>query len=60
MERAGARAGERFLDYYLNPRLALSLQLVFGAPAATTGRTDLVNLLLKYQPSNTRCPSSCG
>ena len=24
-----------FLDYYLNPRLALALQLVFGVPAAT-------------------------
>ena len=45
---------QRFRDYYLNPRLALSLQLVFGVPAATTDREDLVNLLLKYQPSNTR------
>jgi hypothetical protein len=42
----------RFADYYLNPRLALALQLVFGVPAATTGREDLVNLLLKYQPSD--------
>jgi hypothetical protein len=41
-----------FLDYYLNPRLALALQLVFGAPAATGGRTDLVNLLLKYGPGD--------
>jgi Domain of unknown function (DUF4331) len=41
-----------FLDYYLNPRLALALQLVFGAPAATSGRTDLVNLLLKYGPGD--------
>jgi hypothetical protein len=44
----------RFLDYYRNPRLALALQLVFGIPAATTGREDLVNLLTKYQPSDRR------
>ena len=31
---------QRFRDYYLNPRLALSLQLVFGVPAATTDRED--------------------
>jgi hypothetical protein len=42
----------KFLDYYLNPRLALALQLVFGAPAATSGRTDLVNALLKYGPGD--------
>jgi hypothetical protein len=44
----------RFLDYYRNPRLALALQLVFGVPAATSGREDLVDLLLKYQPSDRR------
>jgi hypothetical protein len=66
----------KFLQYYLKPRLALALQLVFGAntgctpfgdascspnpPAATdTGlgnfnRTDLVNVLLKYQPGDQR------
>jgi uncharacterized protein DUF4331 len=44
----------RFRDYYVNPRLALALQLVFGVPAATTGREDLVDLLLKYQPSDER------
>jgi hypothetical protein len=44
----------QFLDYYLNPRLALALQLVFGAPASTTNRTDLRDLLLKYQPSDTQ------
>jgi len=43
---------KQFLDYYLNPRFALALQLVFGAPAATSGRTDLVNLLLKYGPGD--------
>jgi uncharacterized protein DUF4331 len=42
----------QFLDYYLNPRFALALQLVYGAPAATMGRTDLVNLLLKYGPGD--------
>jgi hypothetical protein len=44
----------QFLDYYLNPRLALALQLVYGVPAATSGRTDLRDLLLKYAPSDTR------
>jgi Domain of unknown function (DUF4331) len=42
----------RFEDYYLNPRLALALELVFGVPAAKTNRTDLRDLLLKYQPSD--------
>jgi Domain of unknown function (DUF4331) len=37
-----------FLDYYLNPRLALELQLVYGVPAATSDRTDLRDLLLTY------------
>ncbi len=41
-----------FLDYYLNPRLALALQLQFGAPAALNNRTDLVNALLKYGPGD--------
>jgi hypothetical protein len=44
----------RFLDYYLNPRLALALMLDTGVPAATSNRQDLVDLLLKYQPSDTR------
>jgi Domain of unknown function (DUF4331) len=44
----------RFRDYYLNPRLALALQLVFGVPAETNDREDLVNLLLKYEPSDQR------
>jgi hypothetical protein len=43
----------RFEDYYLNPRLALALELVFGVPADKTNRTDLRDLLLKYQPSDT-------
>jgi hypothetical protein len=66
----------KFLGYYLKPRLALALQLVFGAntgctpfgdascspnpPAATDttlgnfNRTDLRNVLLKYQPGDTK------
>jgi hypothetical protein len=44
----------RFLDYYLNPRLALALELVFGVPAAKTDRNDLVDLLLKYTPEDER------
>ena len=43
---------EQFADYYLNPRLALALQLVFGASAPLNNRTDLRDLLLKYQPSD--------
>lgn len=45
---------KEFLDYYLNPRLALALELVVGVPAATSGRQDLVELLLKYDPSDER------
>jgi hypothetical protein len=45
---------ERFRDYYLNPRLAVALETVLGAPAGKTGRTDLVDALLKYQPSDRR------
>jgi hypothetical protein len=64
----------RFLDYYLRPRLALELELVFGVPTGCTpfgspncrpnppgsqpfsnwNRDDLVNVLLKYEPSDTR------
>ncbi len=44
----------QFLDYYLNPRLALALQLVFGVPAATSNRTDLRDALLKYAPTDTQ------
>ena len=43
----------QFEDYYLNPRLALAMSVVFGVPAATTNRVDLENLLLKYDPSDT-------
>jgi hypothetical protein len=43
-----------YLDYYLTPRLALALELVYGVPAAVTGRTDLRDLLLTYNgtPAN--------
>src|SRR5207247_66266 len=44
----------RFEGYYLNPRLALAMEIVFGVPAAKTNRTDLRDLLLKYQPSDTQ------
>ena len=53
-----------FLDYYLQPRLATALEAVglpttgctpFGGPTCSrTNRTDLVNVLLKYDPSDTR------
>ena len=41
-----------FVEYYLNPRLALALELVVGVPAAKENRTDLVNALLKYEPGD--------
>jgi len=66
---------EGLVGYYLKPRLALALQLVFGFPTGCTpfgtpdcspnppaasdttlanfNRTDLVNILLKYAPSDT-------
>lgn len=42
----------QFLDYYENPRLALALSLVFGAPVPATPRHDLEDALLKYGPSD--------
>jgi hypothetical protein len=44
----------RFLDYYRNPRLGTALKLVFGLDVPATPREDLVNILLKYGPSDTR------
>ena len=38
----------QFLDYYENPRLALAMSLVFGAPVPATPRHDLEGALLKY------------
>jgi hypothetical protein len=42
----------RFLDYYENPRLALAMSLVFGAPVPATPRHDLEGALLKYGPTD--------
>jgi len=36
----------RFLDFYLNSRLALAMNVRFGTNFPTTNRTDLVNALL--------------
>ena len=44
----------QFLDYYLNPRLALALETVYGVPAAKSNRTDLRDLLLKYGPGSSQ------
>jgi len=38
----------QFIDFYLNPRLVFLLNALFGTPFPTTGRTDLVDALLKY------------
>jgi hypothetical protein len=40
----------RFLDYYVNPRLDIALQAVFGAPASPL--IDLRDVLLTYTPGN--------
>jgi hypothetical protein len=50
----------RFLDFYLNSRLAIAINLRFGTTIPTTGRTDLVNALLKYpsQPQSGTCGRS--
>ncbi len=66
---------EKFVGYYLKPRIALALQLAFGFPTGCTpfgtaacspnppaatdttlgnfNRDDLVNVLLKYAPTDT-------
>lgn len=56
---------QRFLDFYLNSRLATALNIRYGLPANNlgipeTGRTDLVNALLKYptQPQNGACSTA--
>lgn len=38
----------KFLDFYLNSRLATALNIVFSTTFPTANRTDLVNALLKY------------
>ena len=50
----------RFLDFYLNSRLATALNSVFGTSFPTASRTDLVNVLLKYpsQPQTGTCTST--
>jgi hypothetical protein len=52
----------QFIDFYLNSRLAKALNIRYNLPAAglgipETGRTDLVNALLKYstQPQTGTC-----
>ena len=46
---------KQFENYYLNPRLAVALHTVFPALSVpATPRDDLVNLLLKYQPTDTK------
>ena len=46
-----------FLDFYLNSRLAIALNTLFGVGIPETGRKDLVNALLKYpsQPQTGTC-----
>ncbi|HHW77066.1 MAG TPA: DUF4331 domain-containing protein [Xanthomonadaceae bacterium] len=46
----------RFLDFYLNPRLAAVINLAFGTQFPTSGRTDLVAALLKYPGQD---PNAC-
>src|SRR5438105_7478945 len=40
------------LGYKQKLRRSISLQVVYGVPAATAGRDDLVDLLLKYNPTD--------
>jgi hypothetical protein len=47
---------KRFLDFYLNPRLATVINSAFSTNFPTTGRTDLVQALLKYPGQN---PNIC-
>lgn len=48
----------QFIDFYRNPRLALAEQIVFGVPANTGPRNDLVDLLLKYPGQDSDTPLS--
>ncbi|MCB1805908.1 MAG: DUF4331 domain-containing protein, partial [Candidatus Competibacteraceae bacterium] len=48
---------QRFLDFYLNPRLASLLNLAFDTNFPTSGRTDLVAALLQYPGQN---PNVCS
>ncbi len=42
----------RFIDFYLNSRLATVINLAFGTSFPTTNRADLVNVFLKYPGQN--------
>ena len=46
----------QFLDFYLNPRLVVVINALFGTTFPTSGRTDLVAALLKYPGQN---PAYC-
>ena len=48
---------KQFLDFFLNPRLVAVINLAFGTPFPTSGRTDLVAALLKYPGQN---PNICN
>lgn len=52
----------RFLDFYLNSRLATAMNIVFGTGFPTMNRSDLVNVLLKYasQPQTGACSLASG
>jgi hypothetical protein len=47
----------QFLDFYLNPRLVVVINALFGTQFPTSGRTDLVAALLKYPGQD---PSGCA
>lgn len=47
----------QFLDFYLNPRLVVVLNALFGTNFPTSGRTDLVAALLQYPGQN---PTYCA
>ena len=46
----------QFLDFYLNPRLVVVINTLFGTNFPTSGRTDLVAALLQYPGQN---PTYC-
>jgi len=46
----------QFLDFYLNPRLVVVTNALFGTNFPTSGRTDLVAALLQYPGQN---PTYC-
>lgn len=47
----------RFVDFYLNSRLAAVINLAFGIDFPTSGRIDLVAALLKYPGQD---PNTCS